>query len=243
MIIMGGSIGVGKTSYTRKLAKELGTKPFFEPVDDNPILDKYYEDPDKYGFSLQIYFLNKRFALIKEAYKENNNVLDRSLFEDALFTAINVENGTISQEEYSIYLDLVDNMLEELEGFPKKSPDLMIYLTGDFDHILSNIKKRGRVYEQPTEDNKLEEYYKQVYDKYNDWFDNYEHSAKLKIDTTGYDIHKEDDWQEVYAIIQEKLKEVGLVDEKGNTIKQSRLNKAEGNVRVTKTTTTVEEEY
>ena len=61
MIILAGMIGVGKTTYTAQLAKELGTEAFFEPVEDNPILDKYYENPEKYGFALQIYFLNKRF--------------------------------------------------------------------------------------------------------------------------------------------------------------------------------------
>ena len=84
MIILAGMIGVGKTTYTSLLAQELGTTAFFEPVENNPILDKYYEDPEKYGFALQIYFLNKRFAAIKKAYKADNNVLDRSIYEDAL---------------------------------------------------------------------------------------------------------------------------------------------------------------
>lgn len=79
MIILAGMIGVGKTTYTSLLAKELGTTAFFEPVDNNPILDKYYEDPEKYGFALQIYFLNKRFKAIKKAYDTDNNVLDRSV--------------------------------------------------------------------------------------------------------------------------------------------------------------------
>lgn len=88
------------------LAQELGTTAFFEPVENNPILDKYYEDPEKYGFALQIYFLNKRFAAIKKAYKADNNVLDRSIYEDALFTYINTLQGSISDQEYHIYLDL-----------------------------------------------------------------------------------------------------------------------------------------
>lgn len=96
MIILAGMIGVGKTTYTSLLAKELGTIAFFEPVDNNPILDKYYEDPEKYGFALQIYFLNKRFKSIKEAYEADNNVLDRSIYEDALFTYINTLQGSIS---------------------------------------------------------------------------------------------------------------------------------------------------
>ena len=64
MIILAGMIGVGKTTYTSLLAQELGTTAFFEPVENNPILDKYYEDPEKYGFALQIYFLKKPTRLI-----------------------------------------------------------------------------------------------------------------------------------------------------------------------------------
>ena len=107
MIILAGMIGVGKTTYTSLLAKELGTTAFFEPVDNNPILDKYYEDPEKYGFALQIYFLNKRFKAIKKAYYTDNNVLDRSIYEDALFTYINTLQGSISEQEYKIYLESV----------------------------------------------------------------------------------------------------------------------------------------
>ena len=105
VIILAGMIGVGKTTYTYRLAEELGTQPFFEPVEENPILDKYYEDPDKYGFALQIYFLNKRFKMIKAAYYDDNNILDRSIYEDALFTYINTLKGSISEQEYNIYLD------------------------------------------------------------------------------------------------------------------------------------------
>lgn len=82
---------------------------------------------------MQLYFLNKRFRLIKKAYRDKNNILDRSIYEDALFTKINVDKGTISQEEYDIYLDLLDNMMEELAGLPKKAPDLLVYLRADFD--------------------------------------------------------------------------------------------------------------
>lgn len=140
MIILAGMIGVGKTTYTYRLAEELGTQPFFEPVEENPILDKYYEDPDKYGFALQIYFLNKRFKMIKAAYHDDNNILDRSIYEDALFTYINTLKGSISEQEYDIYLELLDNMMEEIQGLPKKAPDLLIYLDGSFDHIMNNIK-------------------------------------------------------------------------------------------------------
>ena len=206
-------IGSGKSLYTEKLANELGTQPFFEPVEENPMLDKYYADPERYGFALQIYFLNKRFDLIKQAFNENNNVLDRSIYEDELFTYVNVLEGNISEEEFSIYKDLVDNMMEELDGLPKKAPDLLIYLDADLEHVLSNISKRGRAYEQvdDTEEGKeLKAYYQLLIDNYEDWFNNYNKSPKIKIDARKYDVHKQEDWNEVYAMIEKKMEEEGI---------------------------------
>lgn len=206
MIILAGMIGAGKTSYTERLAKALGTEAFFEPVDNNPILDKYYENQERYGFSLQIYFLNKRYRLIKEAYLENNNVLDRSIYEDALFTKINLDNGNITSEEYEIYLDLLDNMMEELEGMPKKSPDLLIYLDGSFEKILSNIERRGRSYEQPTEENGLLDYYQQLYNEYDNWYEEYSYGPKLRIDIDKYNIvDRPEDWETVLQLIKDNI--------------------------------------
>lgn len=212
MIILAGMIGVGKTTYTSLLAQELGTTAFFEPVENNPILDKYYEDPEKYGFALQIYFLNKRFAAIKKAYKANNNVLDRSIYEDALFTYINTLQGSISDQEYHIYLDLLDNMMEEIDGLPKKAPDLLIYLEGSFDHIMSNIKKRGREFEQPDHNEGLTDYYKLLHSHYNNWYDNYQYSPKMKINTDHIDVTKSEDWQKVYRMIRQEMKSIGIGD-------------------------------
>lgn len=210
MIILAGMIGVGKTTYTDRLAKSLGTQAFFEPVANNPILDSYYKDPDKYAFVLQIFFLNQRFKSIKAAYKSQNNILDRSIYEDALFTYINTLEGSISQEEYAIYLDLLDNMMEELEGLPQKAPDLLIYLDGDFDHILENIKKRGRDFEQIDGKPELLNYYKLLYSHYGKWYEDYRHSPKMRIDTTQFDIANDADWDKVYSVIQNEIKKLGL---------------------------------
>lgn len=216
VIIMAGMISSGKTTYTTKLADTLGTKPFFEPVEENPILDLYYEDMERWGMTLQLYFLNNRFRMIKKAYRDDNNVLDRSLMEDSLFTKVNYLNGNINEIDYALYLDLVDNMMEEIEGMPKKAPDLMVYLDADLDHVLSNIKKRGREYEQIEEDNAIDEdlldYYKQLIAEYEIWYEEYDLSPKIKIDATKYDVHKEEDWEEVYGLISAKMKELDLLD-------------------------------
>ena len=205
MIVVGGTIGAGKTTVAKRLSESFNSKLFLEPVDNNPILDKYYEDRERYGFALQIYFLNKRFKLIKEAYRDRNNVLDRSIYEDALFTKINRDEGNISEEEYNIYLELLDNMMEELEGLPQKAPDIFVYLDISFENMLKNIEKRNRPYEQITEDNGLYEYYHKVHSMYEDWYENYNISEKIRIDMNKYDVLKDDDWNEVVEMIKEKL--------------------------------------
>lgn len=211
MIVTAGTIGVGKSTFTKIISDELGTKPFYEPVGDNPVLPLYYQDPKKYGFLLQIYFLNKRFNLIKEAYKENNNVLDRSIYEDYLFTQINYENGNMAKQEFDVYEDLLSNMMEEIEGLPKKSPDLLVYLYADFDIILDRVKLRGRDYEQIDENPGLKDYYRTLWDKYHQWYEDYDKSDKIKIDVGMHDLNTEEGKKYVIQKVKESLKQKNLL--------------------------------
>ncbi|MCT3398153.1 deoxynucleoside kinase [Lentilactobacillus hilgardii] len=188
VIITAGMIGVGKTTLTGKIAAHLGTKAFFEPVGDNPVLPLYYSNPKQYGFLLQIYFLNKRFSMIKKALSDDNNVLDRSIYEDALFTRENNADGNISDTELSVYLKLLDNMMTELNQLPKKAPDLLVYADSDFDTIKYRIKKRGRDYEQFDNNPGLENYYYKMWKAYQKWFDDYSVSPKIKIDLQQHDL-------------------------------------------------------
>ena len=206
---MAGMIGAGKSTYTEMISRRLGTEAFFESVDYNPILDKFYDNPQKWAFSLQIYFLNTRFRSIKAALTDDNNVLDRSIYEDALFTRVNHLQGNISQEEMDIYNDLLANMMEELEGMPKKAPDLLIYLDGSFETILDHIRKRGREFEQIEDDSELLAYYELLFKNYEQWYQEYDQSPKIKINIDSYDIvNNSGDEEQVMAIIEKALLEV-----------------------------------
>ncbi len=156
MIVLSGTIGAGKTSLTTEVAKEFGTEPFFEPVGDNPVLPLFYKDPKQYGFLLQIFFLNRRFDAIKKAMANDNNVLDRSIYEDLLFTQLNADMGRITKTELGVYKDLLANMMEELPyAAHKKAPDLLVHIELSLEEQLRRIKKRGRDYEQLTADPEL----------------------------------------------------------------------------------------
>ena len=175
-------------------------------------MDLYYQDPKKYAFLLQIFFLNKRFQSIKEAYKADNNVLDRSIFEDELFLTLNYKNGNVTKTELDIYKELLSNMLEELEGMPKKSPDLLIYIDVSFEKMLERITKRGRSYEQIADNPDLYEYYQQVHDEYPNWYDNYDASPKIRIDGNKLDfVNNVEDLQYVFDLIDAQLEKLGLL--------------------------------
>lgn len=208
VIVLAGMIGAGKTKYTQMISEELGSQPFYESVDDNRILEMFYKDPKRWAFALQIHFLNTRFQSIKQALKHQHNVLDRSIYEDALFTKINYESGNMSEAEMDTYLSLLDNMMEELDGMPKKAPDLLVYLQGPLSIHLERIKKRGREYEQVNdEDDELLAYYKHLHSRYDEWYEAYDKSKKIAIPITEYDIELASDRQKVMQIIRESLVE------------------------------------
>ena len=206
MLVLAGTIGAGKSSLAKALGEHFGTEVFYESVDDNPVLDLYYKDPQKYAFLLQIYFVNKRFRSIKKAYTDDNNVLDRSIFEDALFLDLNFKNGNVTAQEHQVYHDLLDNMMEELDDMPKKAPDLLIYIDVNFETMLNRIKMRGRDFEQIEDNPELLDYYRQVHSEYPAWFDVYDKSPKIRIDGTIYDfVNNSDDLNTVLKQIEKAL--------------------------------------
>lgn len=205
VIITAGMIGVGKTTLTGKIAEHLNTQAFFEPVGENPVLPLYYKNPKQYGFLLQIYFLNKRFSMIKQALSDDNNVLDRSIYEDALFTKENNAEGNISDTELAVYLQLLDNMMQDLNHLPKKAPDLMVYSETTFETILYRIKKRGRDYEQIDHNPELKDYYYKMWSAYKDWYREYDASPKMKINLDRYNLDDPKNVEIVLGMIDERL--------------------------------------
>ena len=128
MIVLAGTIGAGKSSLTEMMAERLGSQAFYESIDDNEVLPLFYANPEQYAFLLQIYFLNKRFASIKQAMEEDNNVVDRSIYEDSLLFHLNADLGRATETEVRVYDELLENMMEELPyAAHKKHPDLDVY--------------------------------------------------------------------------------------------------------------------
>ena len=210
VIVLSGPIGAGKSSLTSILAKYLGTKPFYESVDNNPVLPLFYADPKKYAFLLQVFFLNTRFRSIKDALTDDNNVLDRSIYEDALFFQMNADIGRATKEEVDTYYELLNNMMGELKHMPKKNPDLLVHIKVSYDTMIKRIQKRGRPYEQLSYDATLEDYYKRLLRYYKPWYEKYDYSPKMEIDGDKLDFITDDHAREIVLDqIVAKLKEMG----------------------------------
>ncbi|MDR2277519.1 MAG: deoxynucleoside kinase [Vagococcus sp.] len=210
VIVLAGTIGAGKTSLSKMIAEELGSDVFYESVDNNEILPLFYEDPEKYAFLLQIYFLNKRFKSIKEALAHDNNVLDRSIYEDSLLFHLNADLGRATAQEVTVYEELLDNMMEELPfAAHKKQPDLLVHIKVSFETMLKRIEKRNRPFEQITYDPSLYDYYKELNSRYEKWYGDYNESPKMQIDGDKFDfIENPEAAKEVVAQVLVELKKI-----------------------------------
>ena len=144
-IAVAGNIGSGKSTLTRMLARHYGWEARFEAVDQSPYLEDYYRDIHRWSFNLQVYFLKERFRdLIEIEKSEHTIVQDRSIFEGVyVFMQNNKAMGNLSDRDYETYMELFEQMMSVVHY-----PDLMIYLRASVPHLVGNIQKRGREYEQ-----------------------------------------------------------------------------------------------
>lgn len=150
-LVIEGNIGSGKTSLAKMLAKDLNARLILEQFEDNPFLPKFYEDQERYAFSLELSFLADRYKQIKK------EVFDRDLFQPLILadyyfskTAIFAQN-TLKTDEYHLFRRIFDMVSDNI---PK--PGLYVYLHTDTQNLLKNIKNRGRIYEQEITEQYLE---------------------------------------------------------------------------------------
>ena len=144
-IAIAGNIGSGKSTLTQLLAKHYGWEARFESVDQNPYLEDYYKDIHRWSFNLEVYFLKERFRdLIAISKADHTIIQDRTIFEGVhVFMANNHDMGNLSDRDYETYMELFEQMMHLVQ-----IPDLMIYLRASVPHLVDNIQKRGRSYEQ-----------------------------------------------------------------------------------------------
>ncbi|HRH01635.1 MAG: deoxynucleoside kinase [Bacteroidetes bacterium] len=174
-IAIAGNIGSGKTTLTTLLSKHYNWKAHFEDADDNPYLNDFYEDMQRWSFNLQIYFLNSRFNQIMEIRKSGKTVIqDRTIFEDAYIFAPNLHAmGLMTTRDFENYISLFNLMNTFI-----KAPDLMIYLRASVPTLVNQIQKRGRDYENAIRI----DYLKRLNERYEAWISTYDQGKLLVIE-------------------------------------------------------------
>jgi deoxyadenosine/deoxycytidine kinase len=174
------NIGAGKTTLTRFLAKQFKWEPHFEDVVDNPYLDDFYHQMERWSFNLQIYFLNSRFRQVLQIRESGKNIIqDRTIYEDAHIFAPNLHAmGLMTNRDFENYSDLFQ-LMEGLVG----APDLLIYLRSSIPNLVSQIHKRGRDYENTISI----DYLSRLNERYEAWIQTYDKGKLLIIDVDNID--------------------------------------------------------
>ena len=179
-VAIAGNIGSGKTTLTRLLSKHYKWKPHYEDVEDNPYLDDFYNEMERWSFNLQIYFLNSRFRQILEIRARGEKVIqDRTIYEDAYIFAPNLHAmGLMTNRDYENYKSLFDLMESVTKG-----PDLLIYLRSSIPNLVKQIHKRGRDYENSISI----EYLSRLNERYEAWITTYSKGKVIILDVDDLD--------------------------------------------------------
>lgn len=185
-IAIAGNIGSGKTTLAGLLSKHFGWEAHYEDVDDNPYLNDFYEDMQRWSFNLQIYFLNSRFKQVIDIINSDKTIVqDRTIYEDAYIFAPNLHSmGLMSTRDFDNYFTLF-NLMTSLV----KPPDLLLYLRASVPTLVSQIQKRGRDYENSIRI----DYLKRLNERYEAWIESYKLGKLLIIEADAYDFPDNND--------------------------------------------------
>ncbi|GGG33150.1 deoxynucleoside kinase [Bizionia arctica] len=179
-VAIAGNIGAGKTTLTTLLAKHYHWESQLEDVVDNPYLDDFYNQMERWSFNLQVYFLNSRFRQISQIRESGKDIIqDRTIYEDAHIFAPNLHAmGLMTNRDFENYRSLFDLMESFVQG-----PDLLIYLRSSISNLVSQIHKRGRDYENSISI----DYLSRLNERYEAWITGYDKGNLLIIDVDNLD--------------------------------------------------------
>jgi len=198
IILIDAVVGAGKSTLSEKLGQKLNIPVYYELQNQTTmnLLEEFYKDKNRWSFTLQIHFLNERFKMIKEITKAGTGILDRSIFGDRIFAQMLNEDGWMTNDEYSTYSSLLDNMLEHVS-----KPDLLLYIDCDLDTAMERIKGRGREMEQSVDS----VYWSRLNEKYTKWYNEYNLSDKISIGARSYHPNNDNDIDLIVNKIKERL--------------------------------------
>ncbi len=179
-IAIAGNIGSGKTSLTKLLSKHFKWEAHYEDVVDNPYLDDFYHQMERWSFNLQVYFLNSRFRQVLQIRESGKKIIqDRTIYEDAHIFAPNLHAmALMSNRDFKNYKSL----FELMESFVS-APDLLIYLKSSIPNLVKQIHQRGRDYEASISI----DYLSKLNERYDSWIADYNKGNLLIIDVDEVD--------------------------------------------------------
>jgi len=177
-IVIEGNIGAGKTSLTKKIAEQFNAKIILEQFADNPFLPKFYKDPEKYSFPLELSFLAERYNQLKKDLSHKDLFKTFTISDYFFMKSLIFARQNLTDDVFNLYRQLFEIIYKSL---PK--PDIYIYLYLDIDNLLENINKRGRSYEK----NISREYLENIQTGYFDFFKQQKNLKILIIDTNNID--------------------------------------------------------
>lgn len=197
-IVVDGVTGVGKSSLVRIICEEMGLKPFNEMFEDeNRLLHKFFYDREKWAFPMQTNFLTNRFKQYKQAMTVGQAVMDRSIYSDAIFARMYLAHGYLSPEEYAVYSNLLNTMMDHV--IP---PRLLVYLRVNTDEAIRRIHRRGRPDEVAVE----REYWDMLNQYYEDNYKNFDTGKLLIIQVDDLDyVHRPEDREYMVRRIRQAL--------------------------------------
>lgn len=181
IFVVEGTVGCGKTTLAKFLAEKIQIKLFEElsNKDTTVLLDDFYKNQKRWSFALQVHFLNERFRMIKQINKEEKGILDRSIYGDKIFAKMLHDDDKMTTEEYNTYDTLLSNMLEHV-----KPPHIMVYLQCSTNVAIERLNKRDRGIESDVPLS----YWKNLNNKYEEWYDNYSESDKMILNVDNFDV-------------------------------------------------------
>jgi len=197
-IAIEGNIGSGKTTLTQKIASDFNAKTVLERFADSPFLPQFYKDPARYAFPLEMSFLADRYSQISEDLKQLDLFKDFIIADYYIYKSLIFAKITIDEEEFRLYKNIFEIMFKEVT-----KPDLYIYLHQNTEHLLANIKKRGRSYETEIP----AEYLNKINKSYADFIKTNKEQNTLIIDMTAVDfVENQEDYIAILNQIQDKIK-------------------------------------
>lgn len=201
-IVIEGNIGAGKTSLARKIAEDTNARLILEQFEENPFLPKFYKEPDRYAFPVELTFLADRYQQLKNEITPRDLFQTKTVSDYYFFKSLIFSRKTLKDDEYSLYKRVFEMIQQQLI-----KPDIYVYLHVTTERLIENIRMRGRSYEADIN----KEYLDQIQTSYFEFIKTHKEMTFLVIDINNIDfVNNSQDYLKLKNTILERKYESGM---------------------------------